>query len=235
MAASTSTSYDLNRTGIIRLAYQSLQIVPAGEDPSAEQLAMGADFLNVLIKELENEGITLSHVVETTVTLTAGTASYTPANDTLDIDQRTVYVTGQGVDVRLRMISRGDYMAIPLKTTPGQPTMIYVQKSSPTSALKFFLYPVPDSNWTSVTIPRITMLTDMDSASVTSGLPTKYLTTLYLGLAVKLAPAHGRMAHMQALSQQYEQAKAKALNADTETGPLRFLPDYGNRWPFYRR
>lgn len=232
MAASSSTSFDLNRTGIVRLAYQTLQVVPAGEDPSAEQLQMGSDFLNVLVKELENEGIYLSKLEMTTISLTAGTSQYTPASNTLDIDQHTPFVTGQGVDVPLRMISRGDYMAIPLKTTQGQPTMIYVQKAS---TLTFFLYPVPDSNWTSVTVPRIVMLSDMDSASVTSGLPSKYLATLYLGLAVKLAPAHGQLAKVQFLDTQYQNAKSKALNADTEKGNARFIPDYGNRWPFYRR
>lgn len=232
MAASTSTSFDLSRTGIVRLAYQTLQVVPAGEDPDANQLAMGSDFLNVLVKELENEGIYLSHVEQTTIPLVAGQAEYTPASDTLDIDQRTPYVTGQDTDVPLRLISRGDYMAIPIKTTESQPTMIYVQKAS---TLTFFLYPVPDSNWTSITVPRIVMMSDMDSAAVTSGLPSKYLATLYLGLAVKLAPAHGQLSKLQLLTTQYENAKFKALNADTETAPTKFIPDYGNRWQYRRR
>ena len=235
MTASTSTSFDLNRTDIIRLAYQSLQLVAAGEDPSIEQLAMGSDFLNVLIKELEVEGIYLAKLDRTTTALVAGQAEYATAADTLDIDHRTPFVTGGGTpttDCQVRLISRGMYMALPLKDTQGQPTMMYVEKASTVS---FFLYPVPDSNWTSITYPRVLMLSDMDSAGVTSGLPSKYLATLYLGLAVKLAPAHSRMAHMQSLSALYEQAKAKATNDDTERGMgIRLVPDYGNRWMWRR-
>jgi hypothetical protein len=227
MTASANTAFDLSRTGIVRLAYQTLQVVTAGEDPDIDQLAMGSDFLNVLIKELENEGIYLSKLERTTTTLVAGTAQYTPASNTLDIDQRTPYVTGDGIDVPVKMITRGEYMALPLKTTQGQPTQMYVEKGQ---TLSFFLYPVPDSTWTSITYPRVLMLTDMDSAAVTSGLPSKYLATLYLGLAVKLAPAHGKLSMLSALQPLYEQAKGKALNDDTEKGGLRFVPSYGMRW-----
>ena len=236
MTASASTSFDLSRTGIVRLAYQTLQVVPAGEDPDINQLAMGSDFLNVLIKELENEGIYLSRLERTTTALVAGQAQYTPASNTLDIDQRTPYVTGGGgspeIDCQLRMITRGEYMALPLKDTEGQPTMMYVEKAA---TLSFFLYPVPDANWTSVTYPRVLMLSDMDSAAVTSGLPSKYLATLYLGLAVKLAPAHGKLSMMQLLAATYEQAKAKATNDDTERGDLVLRPAYGVRPGWFRR
>ena len=237
MSASTATSFDLDRTGIIRLAFQTLQVVPAGEDPDANQLAMGSDLLNVLIKELENDGIYLSHLERTTDTLTAGTASYTALSNTLDIDQRTVFVTtGSGtsaIDCRVVPITRGEYMALPIKTTQGQPTQIYVEKTGLT--VKYFLYPVPDSNWTSITYPRVLMLTDMDSAGVTSGLPSKYLATLYLGLAVKLAPAHGQMSKMNALTQMYLDAKARAQNDDTERGNIRLVPSYGMRPGWFRR
>lgn len=236
MSQSSATSYDLNRTGIIRLAYQTLQVVPAGQDPDTDQLSMGSDFLNVLVKELENDGIFLSKLDEYTEPLVAGQAEYTTPSNTLDIDQRTPYVTGGGgtpIDCQVRLITRGEYMALPLKDTQGQPTMMYVIKTGLTVSFK--LYPVPDSTWTSITYPRTLLMSDMDSAGVTTGLPSKYLATLYLGLAVKLAPAHGMLSKMQLLTHSYEQTKAKALNDDTERGNLRLVPDYGMRPGWFRR
>src|SRR5690348_8736826 len=104
MAASTDTSFDLDRTSILRNAFQKLGVVAAGRDPDSDQLAMGSDVLNTILKSWENKGVFLARVERTTQTLTAGTNQYTTAVDTLDIHQRTPYVTdNQGTDTRVEI------------------------------------------------------------------------------------------------------------------------------------
>lgn len=233
MSASTDTSWDLDRTGILRNAFQDLGVVPPGQDPPSDFLAMGSDKLNLVVKSWENKGVFLSRVERTTTTLVAGTAEYTTAIDTLDIHQRTPYITdNSGVDTRLDLITRGRYMAITDKATQGPPTLIMVEK---TDRVRFTLYPVPDSTVASITYPRIKLLTDMDSASNTTGLPSKYLRALVAETAIELAPHFGSATAsvLPLLTTKLAQAVSEAMNDDTERGNLRLRPRYGislRRW-----
>lgn len=224
-----STNFNLSRTGIVRNAYQLCGVVPAGEDPDANQLSMGSDLLNLVLKALQDEGIILSTLERTTTTLVASQAQYTCASDTLDIDGQTPYVTNSsGIDLPLLMYSRGQYMELSNKTTTAsQPTIMYVEKAQTVS---FFLYPVPDSQWVSVTYPRITLLSDLSSASGTTGLPSRYLQTIVKLLAADLALHHGKLQIQGVLREEAEIAKNRVVNDDTERGNLRFSVDYGSRW-----
>lgn len=225
MTASTDTSFDLDRTGILRNAYQKLGIVSAGRDPDSEQLAMGSDILNVVIKSWENKGVFLARVERTTTTLVAGTAQYTTDIDTLDIHQRTPYVTDQsGVDTRVELITRGRYMEITDKTVQGPPTLMMVEK---TDRVRFTLYPVPDSTVATITYPRILLLSDMDSAANTTGLPSKYLKALILETALELCPHFDMTAKMGMFRSELNIATEEAMNDDTERGNVRLRPYYG--------
>lgn len=225
MTATTDTSFDLDRTGILRNAYQKLGIVSAGRDPDSDQLAMGSDALNLVIKSWENKGVFLARVERTTTTLVAGTAQYTTAIDTLDIHQRTPYVTDQsGVDTRVELITRGRYMEITDKTVQGPPTLMMVEK---TDRVRFTLYPVPDSTVSTITYPRILLLSDMDSAANTTGLPSKYLKALILETALELCPHFGFNEKMAMFRSELNLATAEAMNDDTERGNFRLRPNYG--------
>lgn len=227
MVASIDTSFDLDRTGILRNAYQKLGVVPAGQDPSSDFLAMGSDSLNVVLKHWENKGVFLSRVERTTQTLTAGTALYTTDSDTLDIQQRTPFITdNSGINTPLDLITRGRYMEITDPTVQGPPTLMMVEK---TDRVRFTLYPVPDSTIASITYPRIKLLTDVDSADNTTGLPSKYLRALILEAAIELAPHFGSATAgvLPLMQQQLSQAVSEAMNDDTERGNIRLRPRYG--------
>jgi hypothetical protein len=227
MATSGDTTWDLDRTGILRNAYQKLGVVPPGQDPPDDFLAMGADALNSVIKSWENKGVFLARVERTTTTLVSGTAQYTTAIDTLDILQRTPYVTdNSGVDTRVELITRGRYMEITDKAVQGPPTLMMVEK---TDRVRFTLYPVPDSTVASITYPRTLLLSDMDSAANTTGLPSKYLKALILETAVELAPHFGAATApiMKGLMTSMAIAVSEAMNDDTERGNIRMRPHYG--------
>lgn len=231
MTTSANASFDLSRDQIIRVAYQLVGVLEAGKRPDANQLEMASDLLNMGLKALQNDGIILRTLEQATTTLVAGTAQYTLASDTLDVDDRSFYVTsGSGVnrtDLRLSQISRGQYMELSLKAIQGQPTQFYVEK---TDTVSFYLYPTPDANWTSVTYPRVRLLRDMDTGSVTADLPSKYLNYVTYMLAASLALHHGLLPRQQLLAAQAQAEKVRALNDDTERGPVSFRPDYGLRF-----
>lgn len=223
-----STSFDLNRTGILRVAYQLCGLIPAGEDPDTNQLAVGSDLLNLVLKSLQDEGIILSTLSRTTTTLVAGQAQYTTASDTLDIDGGTPYCTNtSGTDLPVRIISRAMYMELSNKTTQGQPTQMYIERGQ---ALSFFLYPTPDSGWSTITYPRISLLSDMNSSADSTALPSRYLQTIVKLTAADLALRHGLMDKQAVLRQEAEIAKNRVVGDDNEHGNVRFVVDSGIRW-----
>jgi hypothetical protein len=188
---------------------------------------MASDLLNVNLKALQNKGIILRALEQSTTTLVIGQAKYTLAADTLDIDANSVYVTSGTVDLRLTPISRGQYMELSLKAVQGQPTQFYVEKGT---SLSVYLYPVPDGSWTSVTFPRVRLLRDMDSGGVTEDLPSKYLKSVIYTLASDLALHHGLLPRYQILRGTAESETEDAVMDDTERGPIRFVPHYGRNF-----
>lgn len=227
MTTSANASFDLSRDQIIRVAYQLVGVLEAGKNPDANQLAMASDLLNMGLKALQNDGIILRALEQATTTLVAGTAKYTLASDTLDIDDRSFYVTTGTTDLKLQQISRGQYMELTAKDIQGQPTQFYVEKAETVS---FYLYPTPDSGWTSVTYPRVRLLKDMDTGAVTTDLPSKYLKYVTYMLAADLSLHHGLLPRYQLMQETAQAEKTRALNDDTERGPVSFRPIYGLRF-----
>lgn len=222
-----STSFDLNRTGLLRVAYQLCGLVPAGEDPDSNQLSQGTDFLDLVLKDMQNYGIMLRKLERTTVTLTSGTASYSLASSTLDVDPMTAYVSdGNGTDLPMRMISRGQYMALTDKTTQGQPTQYYVEKAA---TIAVYLYPVPDSEWVSMTLPRVVVIDDMSSADTVTGLQAKYLKAITFGVCQLLSYSSGFPAKAAQYGKDFLSTLGVAKNDDTERGPTRLVCNYGLR------
>ena len=232
MIPSTNTGWNLDRTGIIRNAFQMIGVVRPGQDPNSAQLTMGTDFLTTILLGLQTRGIQLCRVVETTDTLVAGQATYTCASNTIDIDEHNPYVTqgtgAQRVDMPLKKISRGEYMSLTIKQSQTQPSQFYVNKGE--TAVTYSLYPTPDSTWTSITYPRIVIQTDMDNGAVSTGLPTRYLEVVVMMLAAKLAFPHGLLPQQRALQKQADELLEEVNNDDTERGPVSFRPSYGIRF-----
>jgi len=232
MTTSGNYNFNLSTEGIIRLAYQRIGILGAGLEPDSNQYALGRDFLQVALLALQNKGIQLRNVSQTTDNLVAGQAEYTAPANGIDIDERTVYISNAShVDLPLIKVSRGQYMALSNKTSQAPPTWIYVEKG-PT--LKYFLYPTPDSTYTTITYPLILLQTDMTSADNTTGLPTNYLETVILKLAEGLCDHHGLSERKAQIKADLAESESAAVNNDTERGPIRFFVQpgvrFGRRW-----
>jgi hypothetical protein len=120
-------------------------------------------------------------------------------------------------------------MEITDKTVQGPPTLMMVTK---TDRVRFTLYPVPDSTVASITYPRTLLLSDMDSAANTTGLPSKFLKALILETAIELSPHFGSAttAIMPTLQAAFAVAVSEAMNDDTERGNFRMRPAYGLRF-----
>ena len=226
-----STSFDLNLQAITKNAYFLAGILGPNVQPDNDQLAGAKDIVNMRTKELQSEGIILRTLTQQVFTLTAGTAIYAMASSVLDIDGGHPFVSGGGIDVPMMEYSRDEYMSLTVKTFTGQPTAFYVEK---TPTINVYLYPVPDSSWATMTLPVITLLSDLNIGTDSTGLMAKYLRCLTLGVAADLALSMLPQ-RAAALYIQFEQAKKLARNDDAERGSLRLIPDYGTYGTFGRR
>ncbi len=232
MTTSLNYTFDLSTAALIRVAYQRIGIVPAGQDPDSNQYAMGRDFLQIGLTALQAEGIQLRSVVRTTDLLVTGQKQYNAAPSVIDIDERTPYVSNaSGVNLPLQKISRGQYMALSNPDSQAPPSQIYIEKGE---TLSYFLYPTPDSQYTTITYPAIVLQPDMTSGANTSGLPSRYLDAISLKLAVMLCDHHGLTERKAQLKADLEEAAEKVINDDTERGPITFVVEknmkFRSRW-----
>ncbi len=232
MTISGNYSFDLSAGQIVKLAYQRIGILAAGMDPDSNQYSMGRDMLQVALLALQNKGIQLRSVLRTTDTLVPGQKQYTAASNVIDIDEHTVYISNSaGINLPLIKVSRGQYMALSNPNSQGPPSQIYVEKGE---TLSYFLYPTPDSTYTSVTYPAILLQPDLTTSANTTGLPTNYLETVILKLAVALCDHHGLSERKAQLKDDLGESSSEAVNNDTERGPIQFRVEpslrFGRRW-----
>lgn len=99
---------------------------------------------NLLTLEWQNRGLNLWTINSDTISLTAGTATYTMPTGTIDILEHQIR-TGTGtnqVDTDIQRISVSTYAKISSKNTRGKPSQVFVQRLATSTTLT--LWPVPD-------------------------------------------------------------------------------------------
>jgi len=229
MAISTSYAWNPSRDEIIRSALRLVGEIPFGDEPTADQALGASDMLGGILKALRNSGVVLNTIERTTQTTTSGTASYTPAADTVDVNFPAYITPSSGsTTTQLVQMSRDEYMEISDKTTTGVPLRMYVEKGS---TLTLTLWPVPDSTTTSFTYARERLLRDADSGTVTMDLPSRWVQYLEFELAHKLALHYNRsMERVGYLKKLALNERAEAQGADNEGGEVSFVPSWGGGW-----
>lgn len=144
--------------------------------------------LNLIQLEWQNRGLNLFTVDSGTVSLVAGTASYTMPTDTIDLIEhqlRTGTGTGQ-TDYNIRRASVSTYAKQTNKNTQGRPTIIYVDRQA--SQVDFYLWPVPDSSDYSLAYYRLKGIDGLEKGvEGTANIPPRFVPALTAGLAYHIA------------------------------------------------
>ena len=184
--------------------------------------------LNLLTLEWQNRGLNLFTIEAGTLSITAGTATYTLPADTIDLIEHQVR-TGTGTsqtDTALERISVSTYAQQTNKNTQGRPTQIYVQRLS--TETKVTLWPVPDGSATyTIFYYRLKGIDGLSSGvgdTITS-VPPRFVPCLAAGLAYYLAMKRPEVANrVPALKQEYEFQFELAAGEDEETASIKFVP-----------
>jgi hypothetical protein len=182
--------------------------------------------LNLLTLEWQNRGLNLFTIESGTISVSAGTATYTLPSDTIDIIEHQIR-TGTGtsqIDTALERISVATYAQQTNKNTQGRPTQIFVQRLS--TETKVTLWPVPDSSY-SIFYYRLKGIDGLSSGvgSTITSVPPRFVPCLAAGLAYYIAMKKPEAsARVSALKQEYEFQFELAAGEDEETASIKFVP-----------
>ena len=183
--------------------------------------------LNIMSAEWSNRGLNLWTVAEGTLSITAGTATYTLPSDTIDLLEHVIR-TGSGStqsDQSLTRISGSTYATLTSKNSEGKPVQIYVDRqATPTVTL----WPVPDSASTYTLVYwRIRRIEDVGAAaSNTYDAPSRFIPPLVAGLAYQIALKRPEvdLNRVALLKAAYEEQFTLAADEDRSKASVQFVP-----------
>ena len=181
----------------------------------------------ILTLEWQNRGINLFTIESGTLSLSAGTATYTMPSDTIDIIEHTIR-TGTGtsqLDTNVNRISVSTFAQKSNKNTQGKPTQIFVQRLAGSTTVT--LHPVPDTTYTLAffRLKGIDSITTGITGTTTNFVPPRFVPCLVAGLAYYIAMKKPEVADRVAgLKQEYEFQFELAAGEDTETASIKFVP-----------
>ena len=218
MATSGSTDFELDVSDYIEEAFERCGMsVRTGYD-----LTTAKRSLNLLFADWANRGLNRWTIEQSTVSLVAGTNSYSLDTDTIDV-LSAVIRTNAGAstqsDVTIDRVSRDEFLNIPSKLSQAKPVQWYIDRSI-TPVLN--IWPTPDQSYTFV-YDRLTRIQDADDYTNTVEVPFRFYPCLAAGLAyyisMKKAPER-----MQLLKAVYEEEFQRAAYEDVDRANLTLTP-----------
>tara|TARA_R100001440_G_scaffold24526_1_gene39949 strand:+ start:1272 stop:1940 length:669 start_codon:yes stop_codon:yes gene_type:complete len=214
MTTSGSTDFDLDVAEIIEESYERCGLeVRTGYDIRTARRSM-----NLMFAEWANRGLNLWTVKQATLSLTAGTATYTLESNYTDLLE--VSLRRSGTDFELSRMSRGEYLGLPNKTTQGRPSQYYYNRQT---TPQITLWTTPDSSSDTLIYYYVKRIEDVDTFTNTTDAPFRFLPCIVAGLAyylsMKRAPDR-----VQLLKSVYEEEFQRAADEDEDRVPLKIQP-----------
>lgn len=228
MASSGVTAYTYTRDQIINAALRKLTVLSEGVSANSTQLSTGAEALNLLVLQLQPLGLTLWSRKTTTVTMVAGTSSYTlSAPKPLRILQAYRRNTADQTNVDVEILPDYDFNLLPPSST-GVPTSVTYQPKVGQGILK--VWPTPSSSMPAGTTLYVVNQSEIEvftAGSETPDFPQEWYLTLVYQLAVMLAPEYGiPREDRSALEKEAEKYLTTVLGLGMEDGSIYVRPEW---------
>ena len=223
MTSSGTYGYSLSNAEAVLGAFERAGV--RAPEIHQEHMLTARREINDLFVELSNRQTNLWSVVQLSIPLVQGTATYNiPSNVVLILDAyRTLNNgTAQQIDSYVTAVSRTIYASIAEKFAQGPPTQYWFDRLiNPTVTM----WPVPDSGGPyTYNYYAVTQIQDANlPGGETPNLPYRWLGVLLTGLALRLA----RVYNPQLLADRktdYTEAWGYAAGTDTESVPTTFTP-----------
>lgn len=179
--AATDFDFILTRNELIDEAYRKIGVLPDGDHANANQVLTASIKLNLILKELGDDGFLLLAYVFDSITTVVATGTYDlPAASGLSYVEKA-FVVVSGKDEPLERGDIREYADIENKAEAGKPSMFFHD----VNAGKLIFWPVPDNVWTIKTW-GFRKLKDWDSAASTGELAARWQRFLKYSLATEL-------------------------------------------------
>lgn len=200
------------RNDIVTRAHRIIGAVGQGQNCSAAQLSQGADALNAIIEDLNNDGfrlVQLELVSKAYADLTSG-GYWTMDADTLDILLAYIQIDGND-EPYLDILDANKYYNIQDKDQTGLPTKLYIDYQKP---LVGYLYPYMSSSDYTLKYLRIKKIAELSADDSEPGLEERFFRGLTYMLAHDLSDENSKS--IQERMYLYNKAKSLLNRAKTK-------------------
>jgi len=189
MSTSASVNYSLNARELATWALKKTRILQEAETASADMMSDAFDDLNLMLKGWMRDGPNLWRQTFGSATLVTSTASYTLSPRPHRVIEAR-YRSTSGRDVPMTLLTRQEYVDLPLKTSTGIPTQYYVDYQR--AAVTLYVWPVPASATTeTVQYTYQRYPEDIDTGSNDLDIPPEWFETVGYNLADRLLESYG--------------------------------------------
>lgn len=223
MTVSTTQNTQLSGYNIVKQAMQRATVLGAGREPDGADVTMGIGWLVTNLQEWQMKDAMLSNITSTTITFTAGTASYTTATGVpsglLQVRFPGSVRLSSGTDEVLEQISFSEYTEIPDKTEAGTPYQVLVDYTSSGPRLTF--YRVPDSSVVSATFYYHRSLFDGASGN-TLDMKAQCQKAAIIQLAADFAAHYKKTFRSEKLYRQFDDLYKSVLVGSGDENDMRF-------------
>ena len=152
--------------------------------------------------------------------------AYTAATDEIKHPEQIMNVRlreNGGNEIPMRTYSREEYMRLVDKDTEGRPYVYFYDKQLTNRVL--YLYPEPNSIQVRIMFDYLKTLDDIDATTDNLHFPDEWLEALTYNLAVRLAPAYGKVSKLQIIVPLAQDFLDEAMSADDEEVSINFKPE----------
>ncbi len=235
MTVSANATLDFQRDQLITAAFRLAGVLDADGALVSTDAAMGADFMNLELMNLQAEGVVLRTIERPTpLALVSGTATYTLAADTIDVqlgayDEAGMIVDTTSGETMVMSMPRHEYLLISNKTSTGRPARVYIERLA---AVTLTFDPIPDDSTQTFRYSRVRLIKDMDTGAVTVDLARRWLQYVTYAVASQICLAKSiDLAKVGYLRKEAQRMKERLMADDNQRGAIRMRVSHsGKRW-----
>ena len=222
---------------IIVLALRSAGVTGVGQSANTDDLSDALAMLNMMVAQWAQKRWLTFREIDIAVQCT-GAGSYsvgpggsfnTPRPDQLEAAFARTRYGGNAIDYPLEIIeAREDWNAIPIKSQPGFPSLVFYDPQFPLGVVN--VYPVPSASY-DLHLSLKQQITQFATLTENIGLPPQYFEALFYNLALRLAPAY--QISVSPIVQQLAAASLNAIrNSNTQIARLSMPLGLPGMWQF---
>lgn len=252
MASSGTANFSISRNDLINASLRLLRVLREGDVANARQIEYGVQALQLLIKNMQSNGLALWTYQQIAIPMVGSQTSYTLGPTGADVTTvrplrlfdgtyiRQV-LNGQNFDTQLRNLSRMEYEQFSSKGTLGVPNSVYYFPgidlanglTSPSDGYgTLYVYTTPSDNTRTIYGNFQRPIYDVTSNSVQFDFPQEWFQVIKYNLAVELGYEISSVDinWLREIRGRANQLNADAQDWSVENTPIYFQPDQMMNW-----